>query len=153
MSLGVLLGTFMGGMCLGSLLLSRLVSARQHPLRVREHRDRVRGVGRDVADLRGIGVEIEEVNQSTLQARRGARGLHAGDLITEPYPLREPPCSTTRTPWRLLASWPIFAAVLADASESRATAGTASRFLPASLGDAAATTCSSAEHAAANRAA
>ena len=33
-SLGVLLGTFMGGMCLGSLLLPRVISARQHPLRV-----------------------------------------------------------------------------------------------------------------------
>src|SRR5476651_2720321 len=33
-SLGVLLGTFMGGMCLGSLLLPRLVSAARHPLRV-----------------------------------------------------------------------------------------------------------------------
>jgi spermidine synthase len=33
-SLGVLLGTFMGGMCLGSLLLPHLVSARHHPLRV-----------------------------------------------------------------------------------------------------------------------
>jgi spermidine synthase len=33
-SLGVLLGTFMGGMCLGSLLLSRVVSPSQHPLRV-----------------------------------------------------------------------------------------------------------------------
>ena len=33
-SLGVLLGTFMGGMCLGSLLLPRLVSAQWHPLRV-----------------------------------------------------------------------------------------------------------------------
>src|SRR5579871_3920726 len=33
-SLGVLLGTFMGGMCLGSLLLPRYVSAEQHPLRV-----------------------------------------------------------------------------------------------------------------------
>jgi spermidine synthase len=33
-SLGVLLGTFMGGMCLGSLALSYFVSARQHPLRV-----------------------------------------------------------------------------------------------------------------------
>ncbi len=33
-SLGVLLGTFMGGMCAGSLLLPRLVSARRHPLRV-----------------------------------------------------------------------------------------------------------------------
>ena len=33
-SLGVLLGTFMGGMCLGSLALPRLVSGRRHPLRV-----------------------------------------------------------------------------------------------------------------------
>jgi spermidine synthase len=33
-SLGVLLGTFMGGMCLGSLLLSRSVGVDQHPLRV-----------------------------------------------------------------------------------------------------------------------
>jgi spermidine synthase len=33
-SLGVLLGTFMGGMCLGSLYLSKFVSVRAHPLRV-----------------------------------------------------------------------------------------------------------------------
>ena len=33
-SLGVLLGTYMGGMCLGSLLLPRVVSPRAHPLRV-----------------------------------------------------------------------------------------------------------------------
>ncbi len=33
-SLGVLLGTFMGGMCLGSLLLPRVVARRLHPLRV-----------------------------------------------------------------------------------------------------------------------
>lgn len=33
-SLGVLLGTYMGGMCIGSLLLSKYVSFRQHPLRV-----------------------------------------------------------------------------------------------------------------------
>lgn len=33
-SLGVLLGTYMGGMCLGSLLLPRVVGARLHPLRV-----------------------------------------------------------------------------------------------------------------------
>src|SRR6185436_19304740 len=33
-SLGVLLGTFMGGMCLGSLFLPRFVSPEQHPLRV-----------------------------------------------------------------------------------------------------------------------
>src|SRR4029078_1982129 len=33
-SLGVVLGTFMGGMCAGSLLLSRYVSRSEHPLRV-----------------------------------------------------------------------------------------------------------------------
>jgi len=33
-SLGVLLGTFMGGMCLGSFVLPRLISPRHHPLRV-----------------------------------------------------------------------------------------------------------------------
>ena len=33
-SLGILLGTFMGGMCLGSLLLPRLIPQREHPLRV-----------------------------------------------------------------------------------------------------------------------
>ena len=34
LSLGILLGTFMGGMCLGSLLLPRFISAGKHPLRV-----------------------------------------------------------------------------------------------------------------------
>ena len=33
-SVGILLGTFMGGMCLGSVLLARVVSPRRHPLRV-----------------------------------------------------------------------------------------------------------------------
>src|SRR3954466_13381658 len=33
-SLSVLLGTFMGGMCLGSLMLPRVISRRRHPLRV-----------------------------------------------------------------------------------------------------------------------
>src|SRR5437763_1979512 len=33
-SIGVLLGTFMGGMCLGSLLLPRFVSPESHPLRI-----------------------------------------------------------------------------------------------------------------------
>src|SRR4026208_831814 len=33
-SMGVLLGTFMGGMCLGSLFLARVISVREHPLRV-----------------------------------------------------------------------------------------------------------------------
>src|SRR5213080_198945 len=34
LSLGVLLGTFMGGMCLGSYVMPRLLSAKEHPLRV-----------------------------------------------------------------------------------------------------------------------
>jgi len=33
-SLGVLVGTYMGGMCLGSVVLPRIISARRHPLRV-----------------------------------------------------------------------------------------------------------------------
>ena len=33
-SLGILLGTFMGGMCLGSLLAPRVIPQTQHPLRV-----------------------------------------------------------------------------------------------------------------------
>ncbi len=33
-SLGVILGTFMGGMCLGSILLPRIISRRLHPLKV-----------------------------------------------------------------------------------------------------------------------
>jgi len=33
-SIAVLLGTFMGGMCLGSLGLARFVSRQRHPLRV-----------------------------------------------------------------------------------------------------------------------
>ena len=41
---------------------------------------------RIIGKLREVGVEIEEVNQSTLHARCGPRGLHASDLTTEPYP-------------------------------------------------------------------
>jgi spermidine synthase len=33
-SLGILLGTFMGGMCIGSLVLPRVISPRRHPLRI-----------------------------------------------------------------------------------------------------------------------
>ncbi|HEY6220050.1 MAG TPA: hypothetical protein VIV65_08325, partial [Gemmatimonadaceae bacterium] len=33
-SLGVILGVFMGGMCIGSLYLARVISRQQHPLRV-----------------------------------------------------------------------------------------------------------------------
>src|SRR5207245_7461302 len=45
-----------------------------------EHCNRV------IAKLREVGVDIEEVNQSTLHVRCGPRGLKAGDLVTEPYP-------------------------------------------------------------------
>jgi spermidine synthase len=34
MSMAVLLGTFMGGMCLGSFLMPRIISPAEHPLRV-----------------------------------------------------------------------------------------------------------------------
>ena len=39
-----------------------------------------------IAKLREVGVEIEELNQSTLLVRCGAKGLKALDVITEPYP-------------------------------------------------------------------
>ena len=41
---------------------------------------------RIIGKLREVGVEIEEVNQSTLHAKCGPRGLHASDLTTETYP-------------------------------------------------------------------
>ncbi len=39
-----------------------------------------------IEKLREVGVEIEEINQSTLAVRRGAGGLKAGDVTTEPHP-------------------------------------------------------------------
>ena len=39
-----------------------------------------------IAKLREAGVEIEEVNQSTLHVRRSAQGLRASDITTEPHP-------------------------------------------------------------------
>ncbi len=39
-----------------------------------------------IAKLREAGVEIEEINQSTLRVRRGAAGLKACDMTTEPHP-------------------------------------------------------------------
>jgi UDP-N-acetylglucosamine 1-carboxyvinyltransferase len=39
-----------------------------------------------IAKLREAGVEIEEVNQSTLHVRRSAKGLRASDITTEPHP-------------------------------------------------------------------
>jgi len=39
-----------------------------------------------IAKLREAGVEIEEVNQSTLNVRRSANGLKARAVVTEPHP-------------------------------------------------------------------
>ena len=39
-----------------------------------------------VARLREVGVEIEEVNPTTLRARRSPKGLKASDVTTQPYP-------------------------------------------------------------------
>jgi UDP-N-acetylglucosamine 1-carboxyvinyltransferase len=41
---------------------------------------------RIIAKLREAGVDIEEINQSTLHVRRSSQGLKAGDLTTEVYP-------------------------------------------------------------------
>src|ERR1035437_2679790 len=46
-SLGVLLGTFMGGMCVGSLLLPKIVNPDEHPLRVYAKRSEERRVGKE----------------------------------------------------------------------------------------------------------
>ena len=39
-----------------------------------------------IAKLREVGVEIEELNQSTLLVRRGSGGLKSRDMTTEPHP-------------------------------------------------------------------
>ena len=39
-----------------------------------------------ISKLREAGVEIEEVNPSTLRVRRSAEGLRARDVVTEPHP-------------------------------------------------------------------
>ena len=54
-SLAVLLGTFMGGMCLGSFLLPRYVSAREHPLRVYAYPRAGHRRARDADPLRRAG--------------------------------------------------------------------------------------------------
>ncbi|MBC7932388.1 MAG: UDP-N-acetylglucosamine 1-carboxyvinyltransferase, partial [Rubrivivax sp.] len=43
-------------------------------------------LGSVIAKLREAGVEIEEVNPTTLVARRSRTGLKASDVTTEPYP-------------------------------------------------------------------
>jgi spermidine synthase len=66
-SLGVLLGTFMGGMCLGSLLLPRLVTAGRHPLRVYGILEL--GIG-----LIGVAVLLAMPHVDRLYAAVGAQG-------------------------------------------------------------------------------
>ena len=39
-----------------------------------------------IALLRAAGVEVEEINPTTLVARRSKQGLRAVDVVTEPYP-------------------------------------------------------------------
>jgi UDP-N-acetylglucosamine 1-carboxyvinyltransferase len=39
-----------------------------------------------ISKLREVGVEIDELNQSTLRVRCCARGLKASDITTEPHP-------------------------------------------------------------------
>ncbi len=39
-----------------------------------------------ISKLREVGVEIEEMNQSTLRVRCGGSGLKASDIVTEPHP-------------------------------------------------------------------
>ncbi|MDT5262980.1 MAG: UDP-N-acetylglucosamine 1-carboxyvinyltransferase [Acidobacteriota bacterium] len=45
-----------------------------------------RHLGAIIERLRDAGVEIEEVNPTTLHARRSPAGLSARDLVTDPYP-------------------------------------------------------------------
>ncbi len=40
-----------------------------------------------IEKLRSVGVEIEELNPSTLLVRRGSNGLKSQDMTTEPHPL------------------------------------------------------------------
>ncbi len=44
-------------------------------------------LGAVIAKLREAGVEIDELNQSTLLVRRSSAGLKACDVVTEPHPL------------------------------------------------------------------
>ena len=72
-SLGALLGTFMGGMCLGSISLARWISARRHPLRVYALLEI--GIG-----IIGIVVLFEMPIVGSLYSAHVGRGL-AGELL------------------------------------------------------------------------
>jgi spermidine synthase len=76
-SLGVLLGTFMGGMCLGSLLLPRCLSLRHHPLRV--YATLELGIGVIGLALLFILPQVDEIYAAS--AMRGTAGLFIRGLI------------------------------------------------------------------------
>jgi len=59
-SMGVLLGTFMGGMCIGSLYLSKFVSRQQHPLRVYAKLELAPGVKVEVLKSGLLGKDTAE---------------------------------------------------------------------------------------------
>jgi len=84
-SLGILLGTFMGGMCLGSLLLPYAVSTRWHPLRVYAAIELTIG-GLGIALVLGISEISSLYAASALQGFAGIlqRGGYCAVLLMPP---------------------------------------------------------------------
>src|SRR5437868_13772096 len=71
--MAVLLGIYMGGMCLGSILLSRLVPMQTHPLRV------YAAIETGIA-LFGLGVLFGMPGLNRLYAAGGGEGVGGGVL-------------------------------------------------------------------------
>ena len=84
-SLGVLLSTFMGGMCLGSLGFARAVSVRRHPLRVYALLELAIGCLR-------AGVVVSAAFDRAAQLRR--RGPRDGGTVVPWRHLRRVPAAT-----------------------------------------------------------
>ena len=84
-SLGILLGTFMGGLCFGSLLLPYVVPTRYHPLRVYAVIEAVIGcIG--IALMLGMGWIANVYAQTAVQGLAGIlqRGLYCAALLILP---------------------------------------------------------------------
>lgn len=84
-SLGILLGTYMGGLCLGSLLLPYVISARRHPLWIYAAIEIVIGcIG--IALMLGMGWIANVYAQSAAQGLAGIlqRGLYCAALLLLP---------------------------------------------------------------------